>query len=105
MDHQYTLSVDGFIDPLWMRSFKRCVVDVTDSRLILVAGVELMLLENEPDLPVGNTVEVWLNRWFHCESLEAIETKRLNQIRKKDTENEARRIRQNALRKQASKRL
>lgn len=94
MHHTYTLSCRGFIPPSVSRSSDKYQAEVTDPRTLIVAFGEhqdkmtLVLLDEEPDLPVGSTVCVWLSRWFHCETQEYIEHKR-NESEKKAAERAA----------------
>lgn len=77
MGHTYTLTNDGFVSPSYMRHRPKIVVRVTHSRKITLEneGMHLVLLDQEPDLPMGKEVKVWLERWFKCETLESLNEK------------------------------
>lgn len=81
MDHTYTLSNEGFINPGYMRDRSPRVVGVSHPRTLELEGMTLRLLDGEPDLPVGSQVQVWLQRWFHCETLDYIQTKKAEAAR------------------------
>lgn len=82
MEHTYTLNVQGFIHPSYMRNRTARVVGVARPRTLELEGMTLRLLDGEPDLPIGSQVKVWLDRWFHCETLEYIEHKQAEADRK-----------------------
>lgn len=75
MDHTYTLSNEGFINPRVMRSLQPQTVVVRNARTLELEEMTLRLHNDEPDLPVGQPVKVWLQRWFHCETVEFIQRK------------------------------
>jgi len=76
MEHTYKLSCDGFISPEFMRnSHSPRVMGVEHPRTIRLEGMTLRLHDNQPDLPVGVQVQVWLDRYFLCETVEYIEAK------------------------------
>lgn len=75
MNHTYTLTAEGFVNPIAARRQGRQRAEVRHPRRIELDGMSLRLVDDEPDLPVGAQVEVWVNRWFHCETLECIEYK------------------------------
>lgn len=72
--HIYKLTSTGLLPLRFLHSFETQIVMVTTPRSITVNdGVVLTLgsgLE-QPDLPVGKKVRVWLSRWFYCELAEA----------------------------------
>ena len=76
MEHTFTLSNEGFISPCYMRDRSPRVVGVSHPRTLELEGMTLRLLDGEPDLPVGSQVQVWLQRWFHCETLDYIQAKK-----------------------------
>lgn len=77
MGHTYTMTNDGFVSPSYMRNKPEIVVCVKHPRKITIEneGMDLVLLDKEPDLPVGKEVKVWLERWFKCETLESLHEK------------------------------
>ena len=82
MDHTYTLTNVGFTNPTWFNQKKEFIVTVKEPRSLVIEDSTLRLLDDEPDLPVGKEVKVWIARWFHCETLEFIEKKKAaNQLR------------------------
>lgn len=91
MGHVYTMMNHGHVSPSYMRSQPEIVVCVTHPRKIAIEkeGMDLVLLDGEPDLPVGKDVKVWLQRWFHCETLESLHKKEAN-AKQKAAEQEAR---------------
>jgi len=77
MDHTYTLTNLGFVNPYLMRNGVNKTVKVEHPRTLKINDMELVVLDGEPDLPMGEEVRVWVDRWFHCESLEYIQRKEM----------------------------
>lgn len=66
MNHTYTLTQRPFVDPFLTQGVLDETVTVTDARTLTVRGSRLELVDGEPDLPVGEDVKVWRDRWFRC---------------------------------------
>lgn len=76
MNHTYTLTADGSLNPFAASRRGTETAEVRHPRRIELDGMTLRLLDDEPDLPVGAQVKVWMKRWFHCETLDFIEHKK-----------------------------
>lgn len=83
MKRTFTLSNTGFIDPRMIRENRAWEVCVEHPRRITVENLALTLRDNEPDLPIGSTVRVWLDQWFRCETLEYIAFKEAERERQR----------------------
>lgn len=97
MDHTYTLSSDGIINPSFLRNCKYRLATVESLRSIEIDGMTLRLIQGEPDLPVGSQVRIWLDRYFHCETLEYTQQKQAEAERKAV----ARKIREETIKQEA----
>lgn len=74
--HTYRLDYRGDIPPGLIHSGERWEGVVASSRTVsMVGGHTLDLLKEEPDLPEGEKVQVWVDRWFRCETNYVIEKK------------------------------
>ncbi|WP_415913246.1 hypothetical protein [Neptuniibacter sp. QD37_11] len=71
MPHTYTLTKQGMLYPSFFNSMRHGVHQglATSAREIQVRGETLTLTKDEPDLPEGAEVEVWVSRFFHCITL------------------------------------
>lgn len=75
----YTLTTDNpFIDPRFLNKFRgtKHIGTVIDPRIVDVDGDKLKLLNDQPDMPVGEKVEIWLSKFFHAEPLNDIKQRK-----------------------------
>lgn len=80
-EHTYTLTQRPFVDPFLIQGSLNETVTVTEPRTLVVKGSRLELLEEEPDLPVGEQVRVWHDRWFRCKAVKAEQAEAEEQAR------------------------
>ncbi|KKN85105.1 hypothetical protein LCGC14_0282740 [marine sediment metagenome] len=76
MRHTYKLSVVGCNTGLLFESGRRrWQAEVTEPRVIEIPDAVFLLLPDEPDLPVGETVRIELGLPFTAETLDFISWK------------------------------
>lgn len=92
MDHTFTLKTNDIIPPSFFNERKEFTLIVKDPRKIKIDDINLELFDNEPDLPVGEEVQVWLSGHFKCETTSNLFAKKMVKVIKQTEEEETKKL-------------